>query len=149
MANFVFKHGIRNILDQSISTALNPETAFSIPLGLRVALMTTALTKAAHGDATQLVQADGSSTMTFTLDSGTSTGTEFSTTGTYDKQNLAGMAWVTSATGGTGIHWTNLARPIAYFDFEVVPDASTVILQWGGVTGHVSSGTKGIVLKVS
>ena len=182
MANFVFKHGVRNLVDRGgdEGATLDWETAHSSSQGLQVLLLTSALTKNGYGDATNLTFS--TPTWTFVGHSGSPTATEFTTSGTYARQNLANMAWVTSDGAGgisddgwVGLEATNVTfstlgangdlkivgallveqesstafRPIAYFDFEVTPDASDVIIQWAGLTGHTSSGSKGIVIKIA
>ena len=180
MANFVFKTGIRTLVDRSTGT-LDWETAHDgSNQGLEVILLTDALTKAGYGDATNLTYS--APNFTFVGHSGSPTAAQFTTSGTYEAQHLANMAWVTSSgTSGTGddgwvgLEATNVTfsalgqsgdtkivgallveresatawKPIAYYDFEVEPDASDVILQWAGVAGYASSGTKGIVVKIT
>ena len=167
MANFIFDAAKHKLLDRDVSGTMNLEAA-----GYRVILLTTTkLTAATHGNTANMQTLVDSSGVTEVADGVSGYDQEGAA--------LANAAWVASSTTGSSsftylkadnITWSGFGAvlykdtnnntdsandfssvdfPVAYFDFDATPDGSDLTLQWGSCAGAATTGSQGVVIKIS
>ena len=176
MANFIFDAAKHKLLDRDVSGTMNLEAAGYRVILLTTTKLTAAthgntanmqtlvdssgVTEVADGvsgydqEGAALANAawvasstTGSSSFTY-LKADNITWSGFGTLGEADI--VGAVLYIdTNNNNDSANDFSSVDFPVAYFDFDATPDGSDLTLQWGSCAGAATTGSQGVVIKIS